>query len=55
MPNPYTSAYICILDREGKTCLHRNVKASPEAFLKAIEPYREDIVVAGAKKRDSGE
>ena len=38
--------YICILDQEGKTVLHRNRQASPEAFLKTIEPYREDIVVA---------
>ena len=40
------SMYICILDQEGKTVLHRNRQASPEAFLDAIEPYREDIVVA---------
>ena len=40
------SMYICILDQEGKAALHRNRKASLEAFLKAIEPYREDIDVA---------
>jgi transposase len=40
------SMYICILDQEGKTCFHRNLKASPAGFLKAVEPYREDIVVA---------
>jgi hypothetical protein len=37
--------YICILGDEEKPLLHRNSKASPEAFLKAIEPYREDVVV----------
>lgn len=38
--------FICILDQAGKTLFHRNRKASPEAFLKVIKPYREDIVVA---------
>jgi transposase len=38
--------YLCILDRDGKTVLHRNVKAQPESFLKALAPYREDLVVA---------
>ena len=40
------SMYICIVDEEGKTVFHRNRKASPEAFLKAIEPFREDVVAA---------
>jgi transposase len=40
------SMYVCILDKEGETLLHRNSKATPEAFLRAIAPYREDIVVA---------
>ena len=40
------SMYICIADEQGKTVLHRNRKASAEALLKAIEPFREDIVVA---------
>jgi len=40
------SMYICILDKEGETVLHRNSKATPEAFLRAIAPYREDVVVA---------
>src|SRR5512139_2762778 len=39
------SMYICILDKEGETVLHRNSKARPEAFLRAIAPYREDVVV----------
>jgi hypothetical protein len=38
--------YICILGDEEKPLVHRNCKASPEAFLKAIEPYRDDVVVA---------
>ena len=40
------SMFICIVDEQGKTVFHRNRKASPQALLKAIEPYREDIVVA---------
>jgi len=40
------SMYICILDQKGKTVLHRNSKTSPEAFLRAVKPYRKDIAVA---------
>jgi hypothetical protein len=43
---PARSMYVCILDQKGKTVLHRNYKASPEASLKAIKPFREDIAVA---------
>ena len=38
--------FICILDQGGEVLFHRNKKATQEAFLKVIEPYREDIVVA---------
>jgi transposase len=38
--------YLCILDQAGAIVLHRNMRADPEAFLKAIAPFREDIVVA---------
>ncbi len=38
--------YVCILDREGNVLVHQNLPASPEAFLEAIAPYREDLVVA---------
>src|SRR5437667_12602502 len=38
--------YACILDQHGEMRLHRNMKASPETFLKAIAPYRDDVVVA---------
>ena len=38
--------YLCILDQEGKIVLHRDIKTSPDTFLKTIAPYREDIVVA---------
>jgi transposase len=39
------SMYICILDQAGQILLHRNLPAEPDAFLEAIKPYREDIVV----------
>jgi len=39
------SMYICIIDHQGEVVLHRNMDARPEPLLKAIEPFREDIVV----------
>jgi hypothetical protein len=39
------SMYLCILDQEDNIVLHKNYPATPEAFLKAIQPYREDVVV----------
>jgi transposase len=38
--------YVCILNQDGEIMLHRNMKASPEMLLKAIAPYREEIVVS---------
>lgn len=40
------SLYLCVLDQAGEVRLHRNVRATPEAFLKAVAPYREGLVVA---------
>jgi Transposase len=40
------SMYVCILDQAGEILLHQHMKASPEAFLRALTPYRADIVVA---------
>jgi transposase len=39
------SMYVCVQSAEGQILLHRNLKANPESFLKAIEPFREDVVV----------
>ena len=39
------SMYLCILNQGGEIVLHRNMPAGPEPFLKAIAPYREDLVV----------
>jgi transposase len=38
--------YVCILSQDGEILLHRNMNTSPETLLKAIAPYREDLVVA---------
>jgi transposase len=37
--------YVCILNRDGEILVHRNMKAGPETFLKAIAPYRENLAV----------
>ncbi len=38
--------YLCILDKDGETLLHKNIRSRPEPFLAAIEPFREELVVA---------
>jgi transposase len=40
------SMYVCILSHDGEILLHRNMKAAPEPFLKAVAPYHEGLVVA---------
>jgi transposase len=37
--------YLCILNQDGEVVLHRNMRAAPEPFLRAIAPYREELVV----------
>jgi len=37
--------YLCILHQAGEILVHRNMPAGPEPFLKAVAPYREDLVV----------
>ncbi|MBI4589660.1 MAG: IS110 family transposase, partial [Candidatus Rokubacteria bacterium] len=38
--------YVWILNQNGETAFHRNLPSTPEAFLRAIAAYREDLVVA---------
>jgi len=38
--------YVCILDAEGQALVHKNLPATPEAFLEAVAPYRDGLVVA---------
>jgi transposase len=40
------SMYVCILSQDGEVVLHRNMPASPDTLLKAIAPYRDNIVIA---------
>src|SRR5262245_48112202 len=40
------SMYVCIVNHDGEMGLHKNMKAAPEPFLKAIAPYRDRLVVA---------
>ena len=37
--------YVCVLDQAGKVRFHRNLPCRADAFLQAIEPFREDLVV----------
>jgi transposase len=40
------SLYLCLTDPNGQILLHKNLPARPEAFLQAVEPYRDGLVVA---------
>ena len=40
------SMYVCLLRHDGAMRIHRNMKAAPEPFLKAIAPYRDGLFVA---------
>jgi transposase len=40
------SMSVCGLSHDGEIVLHRHMKAAPEAFLKAVAPDREGLVVA---------
>jgi hypothetical protein len=40
------SLYLCILDQSSALVLHCHRAAAPEPFLRAITPYRMDLVVA---------
>jgi transposase len=37
---------VCIVNHDGEIVVHRTMKAAPEAFLKAVAPYRDGLVVA---------
>src|SRR5437016_9643703 len=38
--------YVCILDQHGAKLVHNNLPTTPEAFLRTVAPYRDDLVVA---------
>ena len=37
--------YVCVVDKEGMVLYHKNVGSNKESFLKAVAPYRENLVV----------
>ena len=38
--------YLCIIDQTGTVLVHRNLPTEREALVRAIDPYREDLVIA---------
>jgi transposase len=38
--------FLCILDETGEIRLHRNIETNRKIFMKTIQPFKEDIVVA---------
>ena len=39
------SLFLSILDRDGQGRFARNLPAAPEPFLKAVQPFRDGLVV----------
>jgi hypothetical protein len=37
--------HVCILDQAGRVVLDKNLPCPPDAFLRAIEPFRNNLVV----------
>jgi len=42
---PAKALSVCILDQAGTILVHKNLPTTPEAFLRIIAPYRDDVVV----------
>jgi transposase len=40
--------YVCLLAQHGTILVHKNLPTPPEAFLRVIAPYREEVVVGVA-------
>src|SRR5258706_16468468 len=36
--------YVCLLDQHGTKLVHKNLPTTPEAFLRILAPYRDDVV-----------
>jgi transposase len=39
------SLYLAVLDRDGQACCSRNLPAAPEPVLRAVQPFRDGLVV----------
>ena len=40
--------YLCVIDADGEVRVHKTIRTNPKAFLQALPPCREDVVVCGA-------
>jgi transposase len=38
--------FLCVLDHDGRTLLHQDIPATRDAFLQAVAPHRDGLVVA---------
>ena len=38
--------YVCLTDSAGEVLVHKNLGTTPEALMRVIEPYREDLAIA---------
>lgn len=41
-----TKMYLCILNQQGETVFHKNMKTRPDIFQHAVKPFRDDLVVS---------
>ncbi len=41
--------YVCLVDQDGKTVLHRNLKTKPGELLRALAPFRKRDLVIGVE------
>ena len=37
---------MCLTDEAGNILVHKNLKTTPEALMRVIDPYREDLAIA---------
>jgi hypothetical protein len=38
----------CVLDADGEVRVHKTIRTNPQAFLQALQPVREEVVVGVA-------
>ena len=38
--------YLCILNQASEVLLHQNIRCDPAIFLRTVQPYRDDLIVA---------
>ena len=37
--------YVCVIAADGEVRVHKNLRTDPKAFLHALPPFREEVVV----------